>query len=281
MRVLVLAPIMNSLYSRLVVHLCSIEPGIVVTDVVVRTPWTMRRVRTEFERDGVRLLKKTIKKMILGDRAYDTEDPDTLLAFARAARLPGRSLRNVARKRDIAMTVVGDHNDAKSLATLARAQPDVIIFTGGGLIREHVLRIPRLGVLNCHMGLLPAYRGMDVVEWPVAEDKLLRPDIGLSLHFMDEGVDTGPILLQYRLPLRAGDTFASIRSRLEPKMVELILNGVRGLRDGTLSASKQAQQEGRQYYLMHPRMMSFAESKLRRVLEAPQHADTGVKGENP
>ena len=157
-----------------------------------------------------------------------------------------------------------------ALAALHAGRPDVIAFTGGGLLRKQVLRSARLGVLNCHLGILPSYRGMDVVEWPWVESRHDEriPRVGLTVHFMDSGVDTGPILLTRFIPVRLDDTFTSIRIRLEPMMVRMMLETVTGLRDGTLHARPQPHDDGRQYYVMHPRIQTVAERRLAQHLAA-------------
>jgi methionyl-tRNA formyltransferase len=262
MRIAVLAPIKVSLYSRLVTHLAALEPGVKITDIIVRTPWTWKRIHEEIRRDRFRLVQKVYDKMVLGEKAYDEMGEDTLPALARRVDLPGKTLEDVARAHGIRLTTTKDQNDARSQAILKNSRVDVIAFTGGGLIRKPILQIPRLGVLNCHMGLLPRYRGMDVVEWPVIDPMEGERNIGLTLHFMDEGVDTGPILLRHILDLHPGDHFASIRTRLETLMVQLVIDGIRGLRDGHLVPKPQNPRDGRQYYVMHPRIMEYAKHKL-------------------
>ncbi len=147
---------------------------------------------------------------------------------------------------------------------LVQLKPDVVVFSGGGIVREPVLQIPSMGVLNCHSGLLPKYRGMDVVEWAILESKE-EPQIGLTLHFMDRGVDTGPILLRQPEQVQPGDTLARIRRRLEPKMVRLMMRGLRGLRDGSVGSQEQSSEDGRQYFVMHPRLKVVAEKKVIRM----------------
>jgi methionyl-tRNA formyltransferase len=261
MRIAVLAPIQNSLYSRLVTHLAAMEDGIDVALIVVRTPWSLTRIRSELNRDGTRLLGKVRDKLLLGGKGDAPTGGDTLIAMAEREHLIARTLDDVAFIHGIRVITVRDHNEAKAERALRETAPDAIVFTGGGLIRATILSIPRLGVLNCHAGILPAYRGMDVVEWPVVEGRF--DALGATLHVMDAGVDSGPILLQQKLDVRVGDTFQSLRSRIEPLMVDLVLRGLRGLRDRTLKPRPQNPSDGRQYYVMHPRMKAFAESKLR------------------
>jgi methionyl-tRNA formyltransferase len=125
-----------------------------------------------------------------------------------------------------------------------------------------VLAIPRLGVLNCHTGILPQYRGMDVVEWTAFEENIGRIGFGATLHFMDSGVDTGPILLKKKIPLSSNSNFESIRAELETVMVDLMVQGVQGLRDGILFSNPQELKKGRQYFVMHPRIKIAAQTRL-------------------
>jgi methionyl-tRNA formyltransferase len=260
-RVVVLAPIHTSLYSRLVVHLAALEADIEVAGVIVRTPWSLARIRGELRRDGARLAQKVVNKWLLaGEQPADEENTESLATLAQQTSLPHGTLKDTCANHLIPYHTVKDHNDIQSLILLDKIRPDVIAFTGGGLIRKDVLSIPTIGVLNCHSGILPHYRGMDVVEWALAEEHF--DQVGQTLHLMDSGVDTGPILLQRSLELRPGDTIASIRTRLEARMPLLMLEGLRGLRDGTLKPQPQRPEDGRQYFVMHPRLRTMVERKL-------------------
>jgi len=260
-RIVVLAPIHTSLYSRLVVHLAAQEADMEVAGVVVRTPWSGTRIRGELRRDGARLAQKVVAKWLLaGEQPTDEESVESLSTLAQQVELPRGTLKDVCASHMIPYYTVKDHNDIQSLIVLDKIRPDMIAFTGGGLIRKDVLGIPTIGVLNCHSGMLPRYRGMDVVEWALLEDHF--DQVGQTLHLMDAGVDTGPILLQRRLDLRPGDTIASIRTRLEARMPSLMLEGLRGLRDETLKPQPQRLEDGQQYFVMHPRVRRMVERKL-------------------
>lgn len=262
MRVAVLAPTDRSLYARLMAWRLAHEPGMALAAVIVRSIWSPRRLRQELRRDGARLLDKVYRKLLLGERAYAAEDPETLRAAARRAGLPDAGLAALARRLGAPARRVPDLNAPAALTALQGAAPDVIAFTGGGLLRHPLLALAPLGVLNCHMGLLPRYRGMDVVEWPLLEAGAAPPAVGLTLHVMDRGVDTGPLLLTRRLAPRPGDSLESLRRRLEPAMVDLMLDGLRGLRDGALQLQPQDPAAGRQYFVMHPRLRQLAARRL-------------------
>jgi methionyl-tRNA formyltransferase len=265
MRILLFAPTATSLYSRATAQLIQGETGLELDAIVVRRMWDWKRLRAELRRDGPRLIKKIREKFILGAEACPKEDSESMGAFVQRIGLPPGTLRSDARRWGIPCLVVPDHNHPGVTALLRSRMPQLTVFTGGGLIRQQVLDLAGAGVLNCHSGLLPAYRGMDVVEWPVLVEPGAAPQIGLTTHWMDRGVDTGPILLRHQETLREGDTFETIRRRLEPRMPVLMLETLRGLRDDTLRPQPQTAEAGRQYFVMHPRFHAAAERKLARV----------------
>ena len=147
-RVAVLAPIKTSFYSRLVVHLAAREPGVTLSGVVVRSPWTYRRIRGELRRDGVRLLWKVYNKIVLGKQAYNPSDEETIRSLAQRVSLPGRTLDDLAALHGFSLTVVKNHNDPEAQEALQNGKPDVVAFTGGGMIRKEMLQIPNVSLLR-------------------------------------------------------------------------------------------------------------------------------------
>jgi methionyl-tRNA formyltransferase len=234
--------------------------------VIVKNPWTKKRIFSEFRRDRARLLKKAYEKMILGDTRYHEDDPETILSKARQANLTASDLESLSKECGYKYSLVNDHNDRESENILEKSRPDIIVFTGGGMIRKNILSIPNIGILNCHSGILPRFRGMDVVEWPAVEQALDIEGIGLTVHFMDQGLDTGPILLQKKLSLRKDDTFLSIRMRLESFMADLVLEGVKGLVQKNIQMKEQKVDDGKQYFVMHPRIYKYAQNQLKQYL---------------
>lgn len=263
-RVVVLAPIDNSLYARLVCYQLRQERDVQLAGIIVRSPLNINRFLSEFNRDGARLLRKVFEKGLQGDKRFTENNEDNLARLAENCALPFKSLKHLASDYNIPYRVVSDHNHRRSEEFLHQVSPDLIVFTGGGLIRKNVLLIPKLGILNCHSGILPEYRGMDVVEWTAAEGHVSNVGLGATLHLMDQGVDTGPILKTAKIVLGNAINFEQIRSKLEVKMVDLMLDGVRGFRDRSISPRTQRTDDGRQYFVMHPRIKEYAKLQLLR-----------------
>ena len=95
-------------------------------------------------------------------------------------------------------------NDAASQNWLKAQAPDLIIsayFTQ--ILKAPVIDIPQLGVLNIHPGYLPDYRGAMCYFWSLLHKK---PYAGVSVHWIDEGIDTGALLARKRIPLQRACT---------------------------------------------------------------------------
>jgi methionyl-tRNA formyltransferase len=87
-------------------------------------------------------------------------------------------------------------------------EPDVVCVAGSEqLLRRQEFEIPRLGAINLHPSLLPKYRGPLPYFWQSYEMDL---DGGITIHQIDQGIDTGDILIQARFPIRLGASFLEI-----------------------------------------------------------------------
>jgi methionyl-tRNA formyltransferase len=87
----------------------------------------------------------------------------------------------------------------RTLEWLQQLQPDVGLHACGSIYRKPLIACFRRGILNAHIGLLPAFRGRSVMEWSILQG---RPT-GVTVFFLDEGIDTGrEIVLRREVPLR-------------------------------------------------------------------------------
>lgn len=258
--VVIFSPSRFSLYTISVAELLR-RHNVEVKAVIVRKLVNPDRFLSEFRRDGSRLLKKIWKKLVLRQKAYTAQPFETMASFMRAESIHFKTVNELTGKYGIPLQYCRDLNDAEVVETLRRLSPDLVVFTGGGLIRKEVLASAGAGVVNCHMGMLPKYRGMDVVEWPILEGDLEH--IGMTVHFMDEGVDTGDILRTRKVDFAAGDTIKQIRDRFEPLMCREIVSVCVDFLAGNVKRQPQKKSAGRQYFVMHPRLIDLAGDKLR------------------
>ncbi|MGZ5488958.1 MAG: methionyl-tRNA formyltransferase, partial [Candidatus Aminicenantales bacterium] len=98
-----------------------------------------------------------------------------------------------------------------------------------------------LGFVNFHAGKLPNYRGRNVVNWALINGET---EIGLTAHFMDEGIDTGDILLQKTLPILWTDTYGDLLARVVEAFPDLVSDAVRMSAEGRVVRRPQAHLPG-------------------------------------
>jgi hypothetical protein len=108
-------------------------------------------------------------------------------------RLDPRSVAGRARKLGIPAYRVGDPNGPEFRELLARLAPDAVLNQSELLLRREVLGVPRLGFVNRHASLLPEFRGRLASFRAHAAEP---PRWGLTVHIVDEGIDTGPAVLR-------------------------------------------------------------------------------------
>lgn len=116
-------------------------------------------------------------------------------------------------------------------------QPELIVVVAyGKILPPEVLRIPEICCVNLHFSLLPKYRGASCVAYPLIEG---REESGVSTIVMDEGLDTGPILLQWSEPILAGDTAGTLSDRLSELGAQALVQTVAGLERGNIQPTPQ------------------------------------------
>ena len=106
----------------------------------------------------------------------------------------------------------------------------------GQLLRPVILRLPRLGCVNIHASLLPRYRGAAPINWAIINGER---ETGVTAFLMDEGMDTGPILLQRRTEIGPDETAGELEERLSQLGAELAVETVEKLWRGEIQPKPQ------------------------------------------
>jgi folate-dependent phosphoribosylglycinamide formyltransferase PurN len=101
-------------------------------------------------------------------------------------------------------------------------KPDVLIVSGGPVLKSNIFSIPRMGTLNVHWGICPFYRGEHTLFWPLLLEDYEK--IGLTVHYVDEGIDTGSMLARGYPALSASDTEAGLYAKCSRLAAELIID---------------------------------------------------------
>ncbi len=127
--------------------------------------------------------------------------------------------------------------DGKLAAELSALRPDALVVAAyGRILGADLLRLAPLGSINVHGSLLPRWRGAAPIQWAVASG---ARETGVTIMQMDEGLDTGDILLQRTIPIGPDDTAESISARLAELGGEALLAALDGLGRGALVPVRQ------------------------------------------
>lgn len=123
------------------------------------------------------------------------------------------------------------------LAQLKDFQPDLIVVTAyGRILPGRLLNMPPLGTINVHGSLLPKYRGAAPVQWAILNGD---SETGVTIMQMDEGMDTGDILLTRKIPIGPDDTAATLMTKLADLGGRALTAALGLLRDGKLAPTRQ------------------------------------------
>jgi UDP-4-amino-4-deoxy-L-arabinose formyltransferase/UDP-glucuronic acid dehydrogenase (UDP-4-keto-hexauronic acid decarboxylating) len=128
--------------------------------------------------------------------------------------------------------------EAQAFAEVLRAlEPDLfLVWHYSMLLPDAVLRVPLRGAVNLHGGLLPDYRGPHVLQWAIANGER---ETGVTLHYLDEAFDTGPVVAEARVPIEDDDDAASVAASLQAAGLGLLREHWPALASGTAVARPQ------------------------------------------
>ena len=130
---------------------------------------------------------------------------------------------------------VANHNDENCKQLLAADQPDLLVLGGTRIVKPSIFNIPRLATINSHPGLLPWLRGSASVGWALYMD---LPQ-GATVHFIDEGIDTGDIIGSRPLPVYRNDSYESLNYRIAVLAGELMAEAVVAIAQGNFQRMQQ------------------------------------------
>lgn len=147
--------------------------------------------------------------------------------------------RNIPVAQPVSLRLNGKYPEvAEEAHALLQATPhDVMVVAAYGLILPpSVLDIPKYGCINIHASLLPRWRGAAPIHRAVEAGDA---ETGVTIMQMEEGLDTGPMLLMERVPIAAGDTTGSLHDKLAGLGGKMIVDALRKLEQGGLPAAPQ------------------------------------------
>jgi methionyl-tRNA formyltransferase len=139
---------------------------------------------------------------------------------------------------ELGLHVLSPNRPSEVACELSALGADVAVCVAyGRILKREVLAAPRLGTLNVHFSLLPKYRGAAPVPWSLVRGER---ESGVTVFWLDEGMDTGPIFLQRSVPVGDDEDAAGLLKRLEGVGLEVLDQALSELAAGKKRAEPQA-----------------------------------------
>jgi peptidoglycan/xylan/chitin deacetylase (PgdA/CDA1 family) len=200
----------------------------------------MRNLRRNIRREGL-----SYAWYRLGEAVYDRveswatriaprEEADKLLRESFPAR--SFSLADFTRIHGVPVVDVGNINSQAAADGLRKLSADLGIVLGTRILKRSTFSVPRLGSINLHKGKVPEYRGQPAGFWEIFDGE---SSAGVTIHFVDEGLDTGDIVGEATVTIHPKDSFETLRRKLDLCGAKLLPRCVSQIAEGTFARQPQ------------------------------------------
>ena len=106
------------------------------------------------------------------------------------------------------------------------------------IFRSVIINLPKYKTINCHAGKLPFYRGRNILNWALINDE---KEFGITVHYVDEGIDTGGIILQRSYKITADDSYKTLLERAYVDCATILYDTVVMFKDGFVKVKEQTE----------------------------------------
>lgn len=261
-KVVVLSASKFSAYSLSVIYLLK-QNGIEIDLILVKSFGGKERLLKEFKENGFNLVIKIYKKVILQilmKFGFKSKNIDGFSEYYNECNINFTTLEKYAKKFKIKYIETTDFHLESNINLISKSHTDLIVFTGGGILRQNLINTAKFGVINCHMGILPKYRGMDCNYWAILNKDY--DNVGFTVHIIDSGVDTGPIICKYYFDPFEFISINILYKHIEYSLAKAMIDGILKLFNGHVTYEVQNICSGRQYYTITKELKSFAEKEF-------------------
>jgi len=194
------------------------QEGVEVSCILVASVFSLKRFRAQLrQKTFSSLIRKVWASFSNVADPNDLGQSDPVFAFARNRSISIVGLRKWCRKHNVKLMTVNDLNCKKSVEQLRAISTDLVVYCGGGILRKDFISASRY-VLNAHAGPLPEIRGMCAAEWTF----LLEQRSEISIHLIDQGIDTGPVIKSFQYDPKQVSSVSQLRSLC-------VVRGIEGL----------------------------------------------------
>ncbi len=224
-------PGMQALIAR-VCSLAGVETAAVLVDTAAAGPsrrW--RNLKRNIRREGVSYVFHRAFSALrakLEQWGASVIPPSEVEQLLRTA-FPDRSLERLAHRYGFRVFAAGDLNGARAIELLRSVNADLGVVLGTRILKRALFSVPRRGCINLHKGRVPDYRGMPPGFWELYDGCDVA---GVTVHFVDDGLDTGDIVGASEIPIHPKETPESLRAKLDVEGARLLVSTIEQIQQG-------------------------------------------------
>lgn len=128
-------------------------------------------------------------------------------------------------------------NSQEFLDAIAHYECDLFVsLSFNQIFKKRLIHYPRFKIINCHAGKLPFYRGRNVLNWALINDE---KEFGVTVHYVDQGIDTGDIILQRCYEISDEDNYKTLLERAYKACAEVLVEAVGKMKRGEIGSINQ------------------------------------------
>lgn len=150
---------------------------------------------------------------------------------------PDKQLRIISKENSINFFSHPRINSFEFFELVSKYKCDIFVsMSFNQIFKKELFSLPPLGSINCHAGKLPFYRGRNVLNWVLINNE---NDFGITVHFIDEGIDTGDIILQRTYKIEDTDDYSTLLTRAYQECSLILYDSIKLLQAGPVRIVKQ------------------------------------------
>ncbi len=157
-----------------------------------------------------------------------------------------KDLFKTCREKNIRIHEIDDVHSPEGRRRIQALDLDLLVVCGTGILKPSVFDLPKQGTVNLHQGDVKKYKGAPPGFWELWND---AKKIGVTIHYVNQGVDTGDIIQQRIVPIFPYDTLISLQNKVAEISLDLYPDVLRQITKGNITRIKQTKGTGKQYFL--------------------------------
>ena len=151
---------------------------------------------------------------------------------------PDQTLMHIAVKNNIPFICHKNINSSDFFSSIENYACELFIsMSFNQIFKTSLIEYPAHGIINCHAGKLPFYRGRNILNWALINDE---SEFGITVHYIDDGIDTGDIIVQRSFPISDKDNYGTLLEVAYRECAPLVIEAVRQIQNGNVVCTPQA-----------------------------------------